>query len=266
MIHIFRRIRQKLLKEENLSRYLIYAIGEIALVMIGILLALQINTWNSKRIEKKEEQFIYQRLIQDLEQDIEGLESSISNFEARLIYGAEALRMLNSPNVNQVLSWDAYKRANERRPNLLESQDLVFGELLFRILVITLFYPTDNTFQELVSSGKIDIISDRELKAAIQSYYPRMKRLQKFQDNIIYVVQSKYRDALERNRISYLNKQSFHELEMTGLDKGDLVAAIENLLSLTRGPLRIDNNSVSYVSRKLEIEELVERIKNRIEL
>ena len=49
MIKFFRRIRQKLVSENKVSKYLLYAIGEIALVMIGILLALQVNDWNENK-------------------------------------------------------------------------------------------------------------------------------------------------------------------------------------------------------------------------
>ncbi|MFX0556562.1 DUF6090 family protein [Maribacter sp. CXY002] len=51
MIKFFRRIRQKLLSENKFSKYLAYAIGEIVLVVIGILIALQINNWNEERKE-----------------------------------------------------------------------------------------------------------------------------------------------------------------------------------------------------------------------
>lgn len=50
MISFFRKIRQKLLSQNQVTRYLAYAIGEIFLVMIGILLALQVNNWNEERI------------------------------------------------------------------------------------------------------------------------------------------------------------------------------------------------------------------------
>ncbi|SKB88672.1 DUF6090 family protein, partial [Maribacter arcticus] len=53
MIKFFRKIRQQLLTENKFSKYLLYAIGEIVLVMVGILLALQVNNWNELR--KKEE-------------------------------------------------------------------------------------------------------------------------------------------------------------------------------------------------------------------
>ena len=49
MIKFFRKIRQKLLSENKFSKYLIYAIGEIVLVVIGILIALQVNNWNEQR-------------------------------------------------------------------------------------------------------------------------------------------------------------------------------------------------------------------------
>lgn len=55
MIKFFRNVRQKLLSENNFSKYLIYAIGEIILVVIGILIALQINNWNEKEKLKVEE-------------------------------------------------------------------------------------------------------------------------------------------------------------------------------------------------------------------
>lgn len=49
MLEFFRKIRQQLLSENSFSKYLFYAIGEIILVVIGILLALQINNWNEDR-------------------------------------------------------------------------------------------------------------------------------------------------------------------------------------------------------------------------
>ena len=55
MIKFFRKIRQKLLTENKFSKYLIYAIGEIILVVIGILIALQINNWNHERLNRKQE-------------------------------------------------------------------------------------------------------------------------------------------------------------------------------------------------------------------
>ena len=67
MIKFFRKIRYDLNGEkQNIGKYLKYAIGEIVLVMIGILLALQVNEWNKERNRKKTEQVIIEQLIADL--------------------------------------------------------------------------------------------------------------------------------------------------------------------------------------------------------
>ena len=63
MINFFRKIRQRLLAENRFSRYLLYSIGEIVLVMIGILMALQVNNWNEERKQNKSEISILKSLI-----------------------------------------------------------------------------------------------------------------------------------------------------------------------------------------------------------
>ncbi|NRD20942.1 hypothetical protein HNV08_12870 [Winogradskyella eckloniae] len=65
MIKFFRRIRQQLLSENKFNKYLIYAIGEIVLVVIGILIALSINNWNEKQQEEKNELLILKTLQKD---------------------------------------------------------------------------------------------------------------------------------------------------------------------------------------------------------
>ena len=67
MISIFRQIRQRLLTDNKFSKYLLYAIGEILLVVIGILIALQVNTWNERRKEKAIERKILVELKRTLE-------------------------------------------------------------------------------------------------------------------------------------------------------------------------------------------------------
>ena len=59
MIKFFRRIRQRLLSENKFSKYLLYAIGEIVLVVIGILIALQINNWNEDKKNNRLEEAYY---------------------------------------------------------------------------------------------------------------------------------------------------------------------------------------------------------------
>ena len=66
MIKLFRKIRRKLLSENQFSKYLIYAVGEILLVVIGVLIAIQINEWNNNRIQKESDYQLIGALITDL--------------------------------------------------------------------------------------------------------------------------------------------------------------------------------------------------------
>ena len=70
MIKFFRKIRQKLMTEKKMGSYFLYAIGEIVLVVIGILIALSINNWNQKENEQNKIKEYAVSLIQDLEADI----------------------------------------------------------------------------------------------------------------------------------------------------------------------------------------------------
>jgi hypothetical protein len=69
MIKLFRNIRQNLLAEGKTSKYLKYAIGEIILVVIGILIALNINNWNENQKSKKDERYVLTEVLKNLEED-----------------------------------------------------------------------------------------------------------------------------------------------------------------------------------------------------
>ena len=77
MIKFFRKVRQKLLSENKFSKYLLYAIGEIILVVIGILIALQINIWNEQRKDRIEEANILRDIKGSISTDIQQLKLRI---------------------------------------------------------------------------------------------------------------------------------------------------------------------------------------------
>ena len=83
MIKFFRNIRKTLLVEGKTTNYLKYAIGEIVLVVIGILIALQINNWNQDRIDRKNEMKILKELKTDLDITINDLENTIFEVQQR---------------------------------------------------------------------------------------------------------------------------------------------------------------------------------------
>ncbi|MFC3881294.1 DUF6090 family protein [Algoriphagus namhaensis] len=79
MIKFFRKIRQKLLSENKFSKYLIYAIGEIILVVIGILIALQINNDNQEKLNRNYEVTMLREIQDALEEDIKNMEGGLEN-------------------------------------------------------------------------------------------------------------------------------------------------------------------------------------------
>jgi hypothetical protein len=74
MFRIFRKIREEILLGSKTRRYLSYAVGELVLVVVGILIALQINNWNEERIEQREIADYAHALIKDLERDLAMIE------------------------------------------------------------------------------------------------------------------------------------------------------------------------------------------------
>ncbi len=69
MIKFFRNIRKSLINQGKTANYLKYAIGEIVLVVIGILIALQVNNWNEARKERIQEHLLIQSIGSDLKMD-----------------------------------------------------------------------------------------------------------------------------------------------------------------------------------------------------
>ncbi|WP_445383632.1 DUF6090 family protein [Robiginitalea sp. IMCC43444] len=90
MLRFFRQIRQRLLTDNKVSKYLLYAVGEILLVVIGILIALQIDNWNELRKETLKERALLRELQANLETNVENLESDIKI----QITGASAIHFL----------------------------------------------------------------------------------------------------------------------------------------------------------------------------
>ena len=97
MIKFFRKIRQSLLSENRFSKYLLYAIGEIILVVIGILIALQINNWNEKR---KQTELGYQYLT-EMRYEVQADVSMINVYISRLKKSIENHKAaLNTKDIN----------------------------------------------------------------------------------------------------------------------------------------------------------------------
>ena len=94
----FRRIRQALIHNEKVGKYLLYALGEIMLVVIGILLALQVDNWNDERIEGKQRISYLESIRNDLLRDTTNFGKSIRGYQ-RLIDRKKILELTDYDSI-----------------------------------------------------------------------------------------------------------------------------------------------------------------------
>lgn len=90
MLHFFKQIRQRLLVGNRISKYLLYAAGEILLVVMGILIAFQVEKWNERNKETDTEILLLTELVENLHSDIEDMNANIS-YHQQGIWSAETI-------------------------------------------------------------------------------------------------------------------------------------------------------------------------------
>lgn len=151
MIKFFRKIRRGLLTESKFRKYLLYAIGEIILVVIGILIALQISDWNEIQKQDKAEQAFFNSVKQDLQQDKAFINLIKDLMEPRI----EIYKTLESD-----LEHLYY---NDR-----ESLDSIF--MLYFNAQRT-FYPISGSYESAVAGNKINAFRNKELLQKVVKLY-----------------------------------------------------------------------------------------------
>ena len=185
MLRFFSKIRLKLLGGSNLRKYVLYAIGEILLIMIGILLALQINNWNEQNKLSKSEAVYLNRLYEDVTKMKGFYLSRHESFTTGLSDAHRALDFLESCGEKKEL--EAFFKQT-----LLSHQQLIN------------FIEFNSTFNEMLASGAFAQLKNTELKDAISSIYNWVKGSN---DRVGY-----FRDELGRasaiinNFVSFSNK------------------------------------------------------------
>ncbi len=106
MLRFFRNIRQKLVEQDNIRKYIWYALGEIALVVIGILIAFQINNWNEERIQRNQELKILTQIHSDLQSNGEEIDLLLKKLE---ISTSSADSLIKSFKKGEILGGFSYQ-------------------------------------------------------------------------------------------------------------------------------------------------------------
>ena len=172
MIKFFRKIRYNLMSENKTGKYLKYAIGEIILVMVGILLALQVNNWNTNRINSIKENNYLVNLKRDLNNQLKIIDRNLRG-------ETHIFNSLTKASNN-------YKKYKKFRA---VKEDLV---LITPINDRYTFTITSPTYTELLSTGNLDLITNKTLKDLMVRYYEDLELtsqvIQKnndYKDNVI---------------------------------------------------------------------------------
>ena len=163
MLRFFRTIRRKLIDKGNLKKYLIYAIGEIGLILIGLLLALQINKSQIQRNNQKEEIQFLKSVKQDLLQDSESL-IAVSNFKKQQLEACKELieyfKFVENP-INDTLN---------------------FINKFYSTVYFILDNPNSTSFETAKASGSFQKYRNKELLNLLSVYYTDIEMNQHITD------------------------------------------------------------------------------------
>ncbi|MFV1885165.1 MAG: DUF6090 family protein [Balneola sp.] len=159
MLRFFRNIRQKLIEQENIRKYFFYAIGEIFLVVIGILIALQINNWNEQRIQENISMEYLIGIKEDLKKDLDQL-------DALIIEKSEIFSIVQS--IDSVLNKFISNEPGKYDELFIEPDTSDIIRLFYRGKSFRSFR---GNYNALVSGGKTNFIKNRELLNQIQEIY-----------------------------------------------------------------------------------------------
>jgi hypothetical protein len=181
------KIKQKMLAEKKISNYLLYATGEIILLVIGILIALEINDSNANRINEQLEISYLSAIQGNLKEDIKDLELRLEKDSLHLDSYTQLIKAFTSDSI----------KSNESALKLI----------IRNSAIINYFNPQNTVFEEMKSSGRLNLIRLDSLRFAILEYYNRSSKVVKSQDiNNEYIMKHK-----DRSIDKYLDMNSLIE-------------------------------------------------------
>ncbi|MEZ4856397.1 MAG: DUF6090 family protein [Gelidibacter sp.] len=151
MIKLFKNIRKNMLKEGKTANYLKYAIGEIVLVVIGILIALQINNWNEQRKRNNERKELIKSLISDFKETSEIIAAKEDE---------------NAEAINRTSRFLSLSYTNNDNVSVDSLQYYLSGAFRYPF-----FVPTLTSYEQAVATGKIGLIKDKEFLKDISEFF-----------------------------------------------------------------------------------------------
>jgi len=206
MISLFRKIRKNLLGGEpktlsgRLSRYLLYALGEIVLVVIGILIALQINNWNQRRSAQAAERESYRKIRRQVTDDKENL----AGVKAFNLYFA-----------------GQYARANQIIGNADLSRMDTLAMMTLGLSQYSDFLRSANIYETLVNSGALRLLQNDDITSGLQKLemtYNHVNKLEEIHwDIIMQEVSPQLKGVINYASQEVMQPERLYSVEMRNL-------------------------------------------------
>ena len=172
MIKFFRKIRYDLMKKNKTSKYIKYAIGEIVLVVIGILLALQLNTWKTNSTNQRQEQVLLIELQGEYQDKLKELEDKV------------AIRNVMLSSCNLLLEGIDTKNYDMPQDSL--------NKYAGAMILTPTFDASNSVTDELINSGKLYLIKNKQLRKQILDWSSTLAKLVEEEQMYIELALSKY--------------------------------------------------------------------------
>ena len=231
MIPFFRKIRKKMADDNKPMRYARYAIGEILLVVIGILIALQINNWNENKKQEQRAIIYFNKIINDIETDLKNVDSIV---------------VVGQHNVKEI----------ENYFNYFENQDPVdisalidsCSHIIKDVMRKYRYTPNNHTFKDMQASGNSTLLSEDQKQALVALSNTQDFYLIIFEKNISSIIE------FERQMKAYIDS------DLSQSNFFERINVTQNENDLVQGLLFQHNSLTSYS----QLYEYTLRLKKRI--
>ena len=219
----------------GVKKYLFYAVGEITLVVIGILIALQINNWNTNRIERSREHNIVQLISQEIAFNSSYVENWIKNCNSKLDVAIKLVNLTGSS------------------PQPISSDSL--GSYLGRVFGLALFTPTTNHFNRIVNGDEINYITHDSLKFLLGELNNSYKSTEAFFEFISNKYVTQKWKLIENGVMNFAYFDYWgNRLDLRGFDKidGDRFERNYNELLSSQGFESVVMSQINYLQFFIE--------------
>ena len=160
MVKVFRGFRRKWIQDGQVRKYFLYAVGEIFLVVVGILIALSINNWNNEKELRKSEKQIYKNIYRKINEDKSDILGNVQYNNIHMVQFQYADEIITTGDRSKI---DTLKI------------------ILFKLFEYSDVSASNNIYQNLVNSGELKLLKNEEIIRQIQEleeFYIMMNRLE----------------------------------------------------------------------------------------